>query len=237
MTRAASDGPITSACGGEPTPPTKPSSSRGHGRVRVIICDAHPSYREECARVIREWPEFKMVEELEDFATLAAFDNGGADVLLIDPESLQIDAGDMLAWAQGGPHVLCISRDAPGERLYRALVLGACGYLDKSCSPRELCDAIAATARGESRLGEGVQAALAKELRMRKRTPDRPLMTPRELEVLRLIARGLSAPDIADTLCLSTATIKTHQSNIYTKLGVHDRAASVATAMRLGLIE
>jgi two-component system nitrate/nitrite response regulator NarL len=149
-----------------------------------------------------------------------------------------IDVVNILALAQGGPRVLCVSIDPPSEHLYRALTLGVSGYLDKSCSARELCDAIAATARHESRLGRDVLASLAKAMRLRYRgNPDRPSMSPRELEVLRLIAGGDSAPDIARALGLGTATVKAHQTNIYAKLGVHDRAAAVATAMRLGLIE
>jgi DNA-binding NarL/FixJ family response regulator len=236
---AGADDPITSVLGGEPVGPLRPASVRGHraGRIRVIVCDPQPSYREECSRVIREWPEFEVVSELADFWTLASLDNQRADVLLIDPESLQIDVEDILRWAMGGPHVLCIARDAPDERIYRALLLGVCGYIDKSCSPRELCDAVAVTARGINRLGPGVQTALAKELRRRKVEPERPPMTPQQLEVLKLMQSGLSAPEIAEELNLSTATIKTHQRNIYIKLEVHDRAAAVGKAMRLGLIE
>jgi DNA-binding NarL/FixJ family response regulator len=211
------DDPISSALGGEPGGPARRASSRrpGAGRIRVMVCDAHPSYREECLRAIREWPEFKVVCELEDFATLASLDNQWADVLLIDPESLQIDVEDILRWAiMGGPHVLCISRDAPGERIYRALMLGVCGYIDKSCSPRELCDAVAVTARGVNRLGPSALNAIAKELRRRRAEPDRPFMTTRELEVIKLMQRGFSAPEIAEELQLGTATIKTHQRNI-----------------------
>jgi two-component system, NarL family, nitrate/nitrite response regulator NarL len=217
-----------------------PSSSRSHRtpRVRVVVCDGHPMFREEFVRVIREWPEFEVLGALDDFATLASLDCRRADVLLIDPESLGIDVADIIGWAEGGPRILCVSIDPPSEHLYGALTLGVLGYLDKACSARELCDAIAATARHESRLGSHVQAPLAKAMRLRRRgNPDRPYMSPRELDVLRRVACGESAPNIAKALGLSTATVKTHQTNIYAKLGVHDRAAAVATAMRLGLIE
>jgi two-component system nitrate/nitrite response regulator NarL len=214
------------------------ASGRATRRVRVIACDAHPLFLEGFVRAIREWPEFEMVDACDDFATLTALDGQRANVLLIDPESLDIDAEEALAWAQGGPSVLCISMETTSERVYRALTLGVSGYIDKSCSKRELCNAIAATARGEARLGSNVLASLAKAMRMRwAGKPDRPATSSREREVLELMARGLSAPDIATELCLSTATVKTHQSNIYKKLEVHNGAAAVATAMRLGVIE
>jgi two-component system, NarL family, nitrate/nitrite response regulator NarL len=239
MTHAASSQPDPTGSG-DPWVDAKPSSASGRGtpRVRVIVCDGHPLFLEGIVLAIRGWPEFEVVATLDDFARLTAFDGRQADVLLIDPESLHIDAEDALIWAQGGPRILCISMATPGERLYRALTLGVSGYIDKSCSQRELCDAIAATARGEARMGSNVLTSLAKTIRMRwGGKPDRPAPSAREREVLKLMARGLSAPDIATALYLSTATVKTHQSHIYSQLKVHTAAAAVATAMRLGLIE
>ena len=122
------------------------------------------------------------------------------------------------------------------KQVYAALAGGAAGYLTKDADARELCDAIAAVARGETVLAPELQAPLADEIRLR--TPrDRPAMTGRERETLTLIAAGLSAPDIARALHLSTATVKTHLQHIYEKLGVSERAAAVAEAMRRGLLE
>jgi two-component system, NarL family, nitrate/nitrite response regulator NarL len=240
MAHAAPHSQSNPASGGGPGVGAKRSSASGRGtrHVRVVMCDGHPLFLEAFVRSVREWPEFEVVDAVDDFASLMALDCRSADVLLIDPESLDIDAEDALAWAQDGPRVLCISMETPSERLYRALTLGVSGYIDKSCSKRELCDAIAATARGEARLGSNVQASLAKAIRIRHGgKPDLPATSPREREVLKLMARGLNAPEIAAALCLSTATVKTHQNHIYKKLEVHNAAAAVATAMRLGLIE
>jgi two-component system nitrate/nitrite response regulator NarL len=131
--------------------------------------------------------------------------------------------------------VLMAARADPCE-VYAALAEGAAGYLTKEASARELCDAIAAVARGRTVLSPELQAGIAGEIRLRA-PHDRPVMSERERETLTLIAEGLSAPQIGRTLHLSTATVKTHLQHIYEKLGVSERAAAVAEAMRRGLLE
>ena len=122
------------------------------------------------------------------------------------------------------------------ELIYRAISLGAAAYLPKESSRDDICDAVAAVARGETRLSPEVQAELVRQIQMRE-VQNRPALSPREREVLTLIAEGLSVPDVAAALHLSPSTIKTHLQILYEKLGVSDRAASVATAMRRGLLE
>ena len=131
--------------------------------------------------------------------------------------------------------VLIAAKPEPGE-VYAALAEGAAGYLTKDADARELCDAITAVARGKTVLAPELQAGVAGEIRLRA-PHDRPVMSERERETLTLIAEGLSAPQIGRTLHLSTATVKTHLQHIYGKLGVSERAAAVAEAMRRGLLE
>jgi two-component system nitrate/nitrite response regulator NarL len=131
--------------------------------------------------------------------------------------------------------VLIAAKPEPGE-VYAALAEGAAGYLTKDADARELCDAITAVARGKTVLASELQAGVAGEIRLRA-PHDRPVMSERERETLTLIAEGLSAPQIGRTLHLSTATVKTHLQHIYGKLGVSERAAAVAEAMRRGLLE
>jgi two-component system nitrate/nitrite response regulator NarL len=132
--------------------------------------------------------------------------------------------------------VVMIAARPDSQQVYAALAGGAAGYLTKDADARELCDAITAVARGGTVLSPELQAGVAGEIRLR--TPrDRPVMSARERETLTLIAEGLSAPDIAQILHLSTATVKTHLQHIYEKLGVSERAAAVAEAMRRGLLE
>jgi two-component system, NarL family, nitrate/nitrite response regulator NarL len=124
------------------------------------------------------------------------------------------------------------------ELTYRTVANGARGYLSKESSRQEVCDAIVTIARGGTALAAEAQAGLAHEIQERERTGGRPLqLTGREQEVLNLVAQGHSAPDIANDLHLSTTTVKSHLHSLYEKLGVSDRAAAVAEAMRRGLLE
>jgi two-component system nitrate/nitrite response regulator NarL len=201
--------------------------------------DAQPLYRDAVAHAISARPELELVgaardgrEALEaigasrpDVAILGALDG------LSGPQVLNAVARDGL-----GTRVLMIAARPDPKQVYSALAEGAAGYLTKDADARELCEAIAAVARGETVLSPELQACVADEIRLRE-PRSRPVMTARERETLRLIAEGLSAPDIGNALHLSTATVKTHLQHIYGKLGVSERAAAVAEAMRRGLLE
>lgn len=191
-------------------------------------------------RAIGARPELELVGEAGDGReALDAICAARPDVALI---------GSMLSGLTGEQVLNAVARDGLGTRVvmiaarpesqqvYAALAGGAAGYLTKDADARELCDAITAVARGGTVLSPDLQAGVAGEIRLR--TPrERPVMSERERETLTLIAEGLSAPDIARILHLSTATVKTHLQHIYEKLGVSERAAAVAEAMRRGLLE
>ena len=116
------------------------------------------------------------------------------------------------------------------------LQAGAAGFLSKEMDRDGILDAVAAVSRGELVLSPEVQTGVAREIQRREiLTP--PRLSPRELEIIELAAQGLSTPQIAGRLHLSAATVKTHLQNAYDKLGVTDRTAAVAVAMRRGLLE
>jgi two-component system, NarL family, nitrate/nitrite response regulator NarL len=202
--------------------------------------DGQPLFRDAVARAISERPELELVGEAGDGrSALAAIDTVHPDVAVIDGTLAGVTGKQLLhAVSRNGVRtrvVLIAERPLPGD-VYAALVDGAAGYLTKDADARELCDAITAVARGRTVLAPELQAGVAAEIRLRA-DRDRPLMTGRERETLKLTAEGLSAPAIGRTLHLSTATVKTHLQHIYEKLGVSDRAAAVAEAMRRGLLE
>jgi two-component system, NarL family, nitrate/nitrite response regulator NarL len=132
--------------------------------------------------------------------------------------------------------VLLLSAFLDPALVFEAISAGAAGYLSKDAERATILDAIAAIARGQTVLGPEAQTGLAGEVQARAST-GRPALTDRELEVLRHVASGRQAPEIARELFLSPATVKGHLQNLYEKLGVSDRAAAVAEAMRRGLIE
>jgi two-component system nitrate/nitrite response regulator NarL len=128
-----------------------------------------------------------------------------------------------------------LSASLGADATFGAIGAGAAGYLSKSVTSEELRRAIRAAAAGDSRLDAPVQTVITREIRLRHRD-DRPLLSQRELDVLRLIADGLSGPEIGRRLYLSKSTVKSHTAHLFEKLHVGDRAAAVAVAMRRGLL-
>jgi two-component system, NarL family, nitrate/nitrite response regulator NarL len=192
------------------------------------------------ARAIRSRPELELVGEAADGrAALAALAAERPDVAVVGGGLGGLSGEQLLnAVTRDGLRtrvVMIGARPQPGQ-VYAALAGGAAGYLTKDTDAGQLCDAIAAVARGATVLSPELQAGVAAEIRLRAPLT-RPLMSARERETLMLIAEGLSAPEIGRVLHLSTATVKTHLQHIYEKLGVSERAAAVAEAMRRGLLE
>src|SRR3954471_5400745 len=200
------------------------------GRVSVYVADDHPVYREGVALALRRRPEFVVVGEAEDGRT--ALD----DIRRVRPDVAVLDV--KMPGLQGSAVLHAIVRDGLPTRVIllsatiddgdaeRALQEGASAYLSKEATRDAICDAVAVAARGRE-VGHGRAGE----------TGGRPLLSPRELEVLRLTAAGQSAPAIGRSLHLSPETVKTHLKNLYDKLGVSDRAAAVAEGMRRGLLE
>jgi two-component system, NarL family, nitrate/nitrite response regulator NarL len=210
-------------------------------RVTVLVADDHPLFREGIARAVRERPDLELVAELGDGqAALAGIRETSPAVAVVDLRLPGLD-GIAIAHAVSRDHlptrVLLLSAFTDPRLVYEAMSSGAAGYFSKDADREAVLDAIAAVARGESRVEPGLQGGLFDELRQRAADDERPLLTARELEIVRLMAEGLSAPAIAARLYLATATVKSHQAHIYDKLGVSDRAAAVAEAMRRGLLE
>ena len=209
-------------------------------RVSVYIAEDHPVYRDGLARAVSRRGDLQLVGQagdgrtaLEEIRTLAP------DVVTLDLHLPELDGLRVLNAIKRDAlpcRVLVLSSSSTGAGGYDAVALGAAGYLSKESAAESICDAIAAIARGETILAGEVQRELAGELQLRA-AGGRPLLTARELEILRLIAAGRSAPEIAKSLFLSVATVKTHMQHLYDKLGVADRAAAVAAGMRRGLLE
>jgi two-component system, NarL family, nitrate/nitrite response regulator NarL len=208
--------------------------------VRVLAADGQPLYRDALTRAIRERPELELVGQAANGReALEAIGARRPDVAVIDRRLTGLSGDQVLnAVARDGLGTRVVLMDAQAEpcEVYAALAEGAAGYLTKEASARELCDAITAVARGRTVLSPELHAGIAEEIRMRA-PRDRPVMSARERETLTLIAEGLSAPQIGRALHLSTATVKTHLHHVYEKLGVSERAAAVAEAMRRGLLE
>jgi two-component system nitrate/nitrite response regulator NarL len=151
------------------------------------------------------------------------------------PELDGMQVIDALRQRDAPTRVLLLTGQLDNAVAYAALESGAAGVLSKLTEVPELLDAILAVARGETVIAAEAQSAIAAEIRLRAKD-DRPVLSDREREILGRIAEGNSIPDMARAMHLSASTVKTHVENLYRKLGVSDRAAAVAVAMRRGLL-
>ncbi len=207
----------------------------------MLVADDHPIYREGIIRAVKERPDLELVGEAEDGRiALDEIKRVGPDVALLDIRMPGLEGPQVLnALQRDGvkTSVIFLSAFMEGELAYETVAAGARGYLSKESAREEICDAIVAVARGGTALAPEVQAGLAAQVQERERSDRPPQLTAREQEVLELISEGLSAPDIGRRIHLSPTTVKSHLHKLYEKLGVSDRAAAVAEAMRRGLLE
>src|SRR5262245_22674254 len=209
-------------------------------RVRVVVADDHPLYREGVVRALSASGQVDIVAEAEDGrSALAEIQQHRPDVALLDyklPELDGVAVTNAIVREQLPTRVLLVSAFADSGIVYKALETGAAGFVSKEARREQIVDAVLAGSRGENVVPPDVAAGLVSEIRLRKQG-DTPALTPREQEILHLIASGKSLPEIAKELFLGLTTVKTHVQHLYEKLGVSDRAAAVASAMRRGLIE
>lgn len=209
-------------------------------RVSVYVGEDHPIYLEGLVRALRQRPEFEVVGSAQDGReALSEIRALNPDVAILDESMPGLLGNDVLrAISRDGlpTRVMILSASLDSAVVFRAVANGVRAYLTKDSDRATICDAVAAVARGQTVLAPEVQAGLADQVRRRERD-DWPALSPREHEILARAATGLNAPEIARELHISTATVKTHLRNLYEKLGVSERAAAVAEAMRRGLLE
>jgi two-component system nitrate/nitrite response regulator NarL len=212
----------------------------GTDRIRVLIADDHPLYRTGLVDTVKRRPELELVGQAEDgAAALDEIRSLDPDVCVLDvkmPGLGGVEVLKALVREELSARVVFVSAYYDTDVVYGALGSGACGYLSKEATGDEICDALVAASQGRTTLGADVQAVVAHEIRRRSGDEAR-LLTPREEEILRMTADGMSAPDIARALHLGATTVKTHLQRAYEKLGVSDRAAAVAEAMRRGIMD
>jgi two-component system nitrate/nitrite response regulator NarL len=210
-------------------------------RVTVLVADDHPIYREGIVRAINDRPELEVIAEAGDGReALDRIRDLGPEVAVLDIRMPELDGTKVLAAMRKEgleTEVLFLSAFMEPELAYKTVASGAKGYLSKESSRQEVCEAIMAIAGGGTVYAAEAQAGLAEQIRERERSGGPPKLTEREQEVLTLVADGLSAPAIGQQIHLSTTTVKSHLHSLYEKLGVSDRAAAVAEAMRRGMLD
>jgi two-component system nitrate/nitrite response regulator NarL len=226
-----------------PVPPRRPypgAVASHDGPVRVVVADDHPFFRDGVARGLTMSGRVRVVAEVEDGrAALEAIRAERPDVALVDYDMPGVDGlGVVRATVRDGlpTRVLLLSAHTDSPIVFQALQEGAAGYVSKDARRSEIVEAVLDVARGRTVVPPALAAGLAGEIRIRAQSQG-PVLSERERQVLQGYARGLSMPQVAAELFIGVSTVKTHTQRLYEKLGVSERAAAVAEAMRRGLLE
>ena len=209
-------------------------------KVRVVVGDDHPMFRDGVVRALTSSGAIEVVAEAEDGpSALEAIRQHSPQVALLDYRMPGMDGAEVAAAVlrdELPTRVLLVSAHDESEIVYKALQEGAAGFLPKESTRGELVNAVLDCAKGRDVVAPSLAAGLVGEIR-RRAEPEGPVLSPREREVLKRIAAGSTVPAMAKEMFLAPSTVKTHVQRLYEKLGVSDRAAAVAEAMRRKLLE
>jgi DNA-binding NarL/FixJ family response regulator len=208
--------------------------------TRILLADDHAIVRRGLRMVLDAEPDLRVVAEAGDGAeAVAAGLREEIDLAVLDvamPRLTGLDAARELARQRPAVRLLMLSMHDSEQYLYEALKAGASGYVLKSGADRDLVDACRAAMRGEPFLYPAAVTRLIADLLARPEEPADPL-TPRELQVVKLIAEAQTTEQIAQVLTISQRTVERHRENIMGKLGMRDRVELTRYAIRRGLIE
>lgn len=215
--------------------------------LRVLICDDHALFRRGLTMVLDAEPDVEVIGEASDGAEAVRLaETTAPDVVLMDvrmPSGSGIEATQKIRQAVPAAKVLMLTVSDEESDLFEAVKAGASGYLLKEISIDEVADAVRSVASGESLVTPSMAtkllnefSSLAHNVEQKQRVPP-PHLTPRELQVLRLVSEGMSNREIADVLEISENTVKNHVRNILEKLHLHSRMEAVMYAVREKLLE
>ena len=213
--------------------------------IGIVVADDHEVVRAGFAAILDTQPDFTVLGTAADGAeAIRTCQEHRPDVVLMDvrmPGMDGIEATRLLRSADSGPRVLVLTTFDLDEYVYDALQAGASGFLLKDVTAERLFDAVRVIAAGEALLAPAITKRLIGEFARQRPRPAQGsealgALTPRETEVLRLIAGGLSNPEIAKRLVVTEETVKTHVSRVLSKLGLRDRTQAVVAAYESGLV-
>jgi two-component system, NarL family, response regulator LiaR len=208
--------------------------------IRILLTDDHVVVRRGTQALLSTEPEIQVVGEAKNGEeAVAKAEELRPDVILMDlemPVMDGIEAIRRITASQKDARILVLTSFATDDKVFPAIKAGALGYLLKDSSPDELVRAIRQVYRGESSLHPTIARKLLQEMsRPSQKPPTDDPLTEREVEVLKLVAQGNSNQDIADELIISEATVRTHVSNILSKLHLASRTQAALYALKEGL--
>ena len=210
--------------------------------IRVLLCDDQALVRSGFRMILDARPDLEVIGEAEDGLQAVEQTRAlGPDVVLMDIRMPTLDGlaatRQIIASGSAG-RVLILTTFDPDEYVYEAIRAGASGFLLKDVEPEELVDAIRVVAAGNALLGASVTQRLLERFAGSSppQSPSLDVLTEREIDILRLVAQGLSNAEIADRLVVGETTVKSHVSSILRKLRVRDRVQAVVAAYDAGLV-
>ena len=212
------------------------------GPTRILLADDHALVRRGLRLILDAEPDLTVVAEASDGAeALRECAATEIDLAILDiamPRMTGIQAAREISKRHPSVRILVLSMYDNEQYFFEALKAGACGYVLKSVADRDLLDACRGAMRGEPYLYPGAVTALIREYLGRDwdSLPD-SILTPREEEIIKLVAEGYSSKQIAETLGISVKTVDRHRANILGKLGMRDRLELTKYAIRVGLVE
>lgn len=209
--------------------------------IRVLIADDHPVLRSGIVRILAGEADFEVVGEARDGEeAIQKAKSLHPDVILMDlvmPGVDGIEATRRIRKQDKKIQILVFSGFASDERVFAAIKAGALGYLLKSCDPIELTEAIRRVGQGEPSLDPGIAFKILAEFSRAPHDPDAPgALSGREVEVLRLVAQGKSNREIGEDLHITQMTVRSHMSNILSKLHLASRTQAALYALREGIV-
>lgn len=201
--------------------------------IRVLIVDDHSIVRQGLTTIINRDPEMTVIAQAEDGQqALDCFREYQPDVTLMDlrmPQMGGIEAITAICAEFKAARIVVLTTYDGDEDIYRGLQAGAKGYLLKDAKPNELLNVIRTIHRGQQYIPPEVGAKLVQRM-------SNPELSERELDVLRLMAQGMSNLEISTTLSIGESTVKSHVNRILSKLGVNDRTQAVIIAVKRGIV-
>lgn len=207
--------------------------------IRVLIVDDHPLFADALVRAVNGREDMSVVARVESGeAALEVMRERSPSVCVLDlglPDIRGEVVLERVVAEELPTRILILSGECDSETVYGMIEAGAAGFEVKTAGTEEIGEAIAVVAKGETFLPATLHGAIADQIRAH-RVKQRSSLSSREVEILQLVSNGLSASEIGDQLGLAESTAKTHLARIYDKLGVSERAAAVAQAMRAGII-
>jgi len=202
-------------------------------KIRILLADDHMAIRMGLMTAIGDAPDMEVVADVEDGAeAVEVYRKQRPDVTVLDLRMHGMGGVDTIRALRnecGTVKILVYSNYAKGEEVYQAIKAGASGFVVKEMALEKLLDAIRAVHAGEQYIPQQIATRIGERLLAQ--------LSPREMEVLKLVAKGLSNKEIAAQLGLVVGTVKIHIANIFSKLGVSDRTQALVVSVKRGIIE